>query len=99
MIVIHVSVTAKENATKEFEGILQKVVNEARNVAGCTKYEWYCVPNSACSFVVFGEFDTEENFKKYLDSSVVKRISEELFPLLVAPPTFKHYESNVLESS
>ena len=99
MIVIHVSVTANENVTKRFESTLQEVVNEARKVAGCTKYEWYCVPNLAQSFVIFGEFDTEEHFRRYLDSSVVNRIGEELVPLLVTPPTFKHYEATVLESS
>src|SRR5262245_20766883 len=99
MIVIHVSVTAKAEVIKSFQISLQEVVTEARSVAGCTKYEWYHVPNSTQSFVIFGEFDTKENFEKYLNSTVVKRIGEELIPLLTAPPIFKHYEATVLEGN
>jgi quinol monooxygenase YgiN len=99
MIVIHVSVKTKGNIGSEFERTLREVVDDAHRTAGCIKYEWYRVPDSPQEYVIYGEFDTKENFEKYLNSAVVKRIGEELIPLLNAPPAFQHYEATLLESS
>jgi quinol monooxygenase YgiN len=97
MIVIHVSVQAKEGVTNEFEQILRSVVDDAHKITGCAKYEWYRVPNQPKQYVVYGEFDTKENFENYLKSTVVQRIGAELIPLLTAPPTFKHFDATILE--
>ncbi len=99
MVLIHVSVQTKGNVVSEFERTLRAVVADARKTAGCIKYEWYRVPDSPQEYVIYGEFDAKENFEKYLNSAVVKRIGDELIPLLDAPPTFKHYEATILEGS
>jgi len=99
MILIHVSVKTKENVASEFERTLRQVVDDAHKTAGCVKYEWYRIPDSPKGYVIYGEFDSKENFEKYLNSAVVKRIGDELIPLLDAPPEFKHYEATVFESS
>lgn len=98
MILIHVFVKTKGNVIGEFERALREVVGDARETAGCIKYEWYRVPDSQQEYVIYGEFDAKENFEKYLNSAVVKRIEDELMPLLDAPPAFKHYNATVLES-
>lgn len=97
MIVIHVSVQAKEGVTNEFERILNSVVDDARKVTGCIKYEWYRLPDQFQQYVAYGEFDTKANFENYLKSNVVQRIGAELIPLLTAPPSFKHFEATLLE--
>jgi len=99
MVIIHVSVQTKGNVVSEFERTLRAVVDDARQTAGCIKYEWYRVPDSSQEYVIYGEFDTKENFAQYLNSAVVKRIGAELMPLLEAPPTFEHYEAAILEES
>jgi quinol monooxygenase YgiN len=99
MVVIHVFVQAKEGITSEFEQVLRGVVDDARKTAGCVKYEWYRVPGRPQQYVAYGEFDTKENFEQYLNTDVVKRIGNELIPLLAAPPAFKHYEATILKSS
>jgi len=99
MILIHVSVKTKGNVVNEFVRTLREVVDDARKTAGCIKYEWYRVPDSPQRYVIYGEFDAKENFAKYLNSAVVKRIGAELIPLLDAPPAFKHYEAAILKSS
>ncbi len=99
MILIHVSVKTKGNVVNEFERTLREVVDDARKTAGCIKYEWYRVPDSPQGYVIYGEFDVKENFEKYLNSAVVKRIGAELIPLLDARPEFKHYEATVLAGS
>lgn len=98
MVVIHVSVQANDGVTSEFEQILRGVVDDARKTAGCVKYEWYRIPDQPQQYVAYGEFDTKENFEKYLNSAVVQRIGAELIPLLATPPAFKHYEATILES-
>jgi len=98
MVLIHVSVTTKDEAVNKFEPTLRSVVADARQTAGCEKYEWYRVPDSGQGYVIYGEFDSKENFERYQKSSVVKRIGEELIPLLIARPVFKHYDATVLES-
>jgi quinol monooxygenase YgiN len=97
MVLIHVSVTAKEDAVSMFEHTLCGVVDDARRTSGCEKYEWYRVPDSRQRYVIYGEFDSKEHFETYLNSAVVQRIGEELMPLLAAKPEFKHYEASILE--
>ncbi|MCB0166719.1 MAG: antibiotic biosynthesis monooxygenase [Anaerolineae bacterium] len=99
MILIHVTVKTKEETTGEFERTLRQVVTNAHKTAGCVKYEWYPIPDMPQGYVIYGEFDSKENFKKYLNSDVVKRIGDELIPLLDGPPKFKHYEATVFEGN
>jgi quinol monooxygenase YgiN len=99
MVLIHVSVTAKEDTVSAFERSLRGVVDDARQTAGCMKYEWYRVPDSGQQYVIYGEFDAKEHFEAYLNSAVVQRIGAELMPLLTAKPEFQHYEASILEGS
>jgi quinol monooxygenase YgiN len=98
MIVVYVSVKTKENAASEFERTLREIQDNIRKMAGCVKNEWYRLPDFPQRYVMYGEFDTKENFEKYLNSAIVKRIGDELIPLLEAPPEFKHYEATILET-
>ena len=99
MIVVYVSVRTKESTFGDFEQILSEIQNEVRRMAGCIKNEWYRDPHTSRRYVMYGEFDTKKHFEHYLNSSLVKRIGDELLPLLDAPPEFKHYEATILESS
>jgi quinol monooxygenase YgiN len=99
MIVAYVSVKTKENMAGKFEETIREIVTTVRQMVGCVKNEWYRVPEMPQRYVFYGEFDSKENFEKYLQSDVVKRIGDELIPLLEAPPEFKHYEATVLETT
>jgi quinol monooxygenase YgiN len=99
MILIHVSVQTKEAMAGEFERILRQVVADARKTPGCAKYEWYRLSDAPEGYVIYAEFDSKENFEEYLNSAIVKRIGDELIPLLDALPEFKHYEATILEGN
>lgn len=99
MILLHVTVKTKEDVSNQFEQSLCQVIDDAHKMAGCLTYEWYRFPISPREYVIYGEFDTRENFERYLRSKIVKRIGAELIPLLDTPPAFKHFEAKVLESS
>ncbi len=98
MILIHVSVQTKESVTDEFEQRLRQVVNDASQAAGCIVYEWYYVPETSGRYVIYAEFDSKKNFEAYLNSAIVKRIGDELIPLLISPPQFKHFAATVIDS-
>lgn len=97
MIVIHVSARVKEETVMNFEQSLRGVVEDARRTPGCLMYEWYRDPDVSSHFIIYGEFDAEDNFEAYLNSPVVKRIGEELIPLIADGPQFKHYKATLLE--
>jgi quinol monooxygenase YgiN len=99
MIVAYVSVKTKENVVGDFERTIREIVADVRQMTGCVKNEWYRVPDALGRYVFYGEFDSQENFEKYLNSAAVKRIGDELMPLLDAPPEFKHYQATILETS
>ena len=99
MIIIYGFVKTKANMNSKFVQTLCEIQNEIRKMEGCVRNEWYQVPGSLHRYVIYGEFDTKENFEKYLGSSAVKRIDNELIPLLDAPPEIKHYADTCLESS
>jgi len=99
MIVAYVSVNTRENAASDFERIIREIQIEVRKMEGCVKNEWYHDPDAPRRYVMYGEFDTHEHFEKYLASPMVKRIGDELMPLLAAPPEFKHYSATILDGS
>lgn len=99
MVVIQVSVRAKAESMQRFEQVLREVIAEARGVAGCSRYEWYRSVDVEREVFVYGEFDSEDAFAAYRKGSVVKKIGEQLIPLLEERPSFKHLRATVLEQS
>ena len=97
MVVIQVLVKAKAAEAQRFEQVLREVVAEARGVAGCSRYDWYRSPDGEREVFVYGEFESEEAFAGYRKGPVVKKIGEQLIPLLEARPSFKHFRATVLE--
>ena len=72
MVVIHISATIKNGAEMNFEQRLRAVVAEAHQTHGCLKYEWYRVPDVSNHFIIYGEFDSEDNFHVYLKSPIIQ---------------------------
>jgi len=97
VVVIQVSVKAKADEAMRFERVLREVVAQARDVSGCSRYDWYRSPDAEREVFVYGEFESEEVFSAYRKGPVVKRIGEQLFPLLETRPSFKHFRATVLE--
>ena len=97
MVVIQVAATAKIESGASFEQVLRQVVAEARQCAGCIRYEWFWVPDVERHVFVYGEFESEDAFADYRQGPVVKKIVAQLLPLLEARPTFKHFRATVME--
>ena len=98
MVIIFVYAQPKEGMADAFEATLEPIVKAARQQPGCLTYEWFYTLDSAPKrYVIFGEFNTRAVFDAYLQSEVVKRIGQELIPLLDNKPTFKHYEASVFK--
>ena len=99
MVVIYVSVKTNEAIVTKFEDTLRLIVADARNVSGCLKYEWFRRPDASNHFVIYGEFESEEDFAAYHQSPVVERIESELIPMLIEPPSFKHFRATLMEAN
>lgn len=97
MVVIEVSVKAKAECVARFEEVLREVAAQALSQPGCGRYEWYRSPDAAREVFIYGEFDSEDVFAEYRKGPVVKRIGQELIPLLERRPSFKHFSATVLE--
>src|SRR5262245_11771790 len=97
MVVIQVSATAKVESGARFEEVLRQVVGDGRASAGCVRYEWFPVPDAERQVFVYGEFASEESFAEYRRGPVVKKIGEQLLPLLEARPSFKHFRATIME--
>ena len=97
MIVVQVSVRAKPENVARLEQTLREVVAEARQSSGCLFYEWYRSPDVEREIFVYAEFDSEEAFAQYRKGPVVKKIGEQVIPLLEGRPSFKHLNATVLE--
>jgi quinol monooxygenase YgiN len=99
VIVVQVSVHAKPDNVERLQHLLRQVVAEARQLSGCGRYDWYRSPDDECQFFVYAEFDSDEAFAQYRKGPIVKKIGEQLIPLLATRPSFKHLSATVLEQS
>jgi quinol monooxygenase YgiN len=99
VIVALVSVRAKPGNVERLEQLLRQVVTEARQLPGCVRYDWYRSPDVEREMFVYAEFDSDEAFAQYRKGPVVKKIGEQLIPLVETRPSFKHFSATVLEQS
>jgi quinol monooxygenase YgiN len=97
VIVVQVSVRARPENLARLEQLLGEVVAEARRLPGCLRYEWYRSPDAERERFIYAEFESDEAFAQYRKGPVVKKIGEQLLPLLEARPSFKHFSATVLE--
>jgi hypothetical protein len=54
-------------------------------------------PDVEHEIFIHAEFDSDEAFAPYRKGPVVKKIGEQLIPLLERRPSFKHLSATVLE--
>lgn len=99
MIVVQVSVRAKPDNVERLRRLLREVVTEARQLPGCSRYDWYGSPDTEREMFIYAEFESDDAFAQYRKGTVVKRIGEQLIPLLETRPSFKHFSATVLEQS
>lgn len=96
-IVIYVSATVLPENKEIFETTLTDIVSNARQVIGCLKYQWFVNPDDNNNYIIYGEFDSQENFALYRKSEVVSMIGKHLLPLLKDKPSFKHFRTETFE--
>jgi len=99
VIVVQVSVRAKPDSVDSLEQLLRQVATEARQLPGCVRYDWYRSPDAERDMFIYAEFASDEAFAQYRKGPVVKKIGEQLIPLLETRPSFKHFSATVLEQS
>jgi quinol monooxygenase YgiN len=96
-IAIYVSVVVPPENKGKFETNLKHVIDAAKDVKGCLKYQWLINPDDKSNYIIYGEFDTQKNFALYRKSQVVEMIGKQLLPLLKDKPRFKHFQAETFE--
>ena len=80
-----------------FEERLTSVSSAALKLEGCNMYKWYENLQEEASYVVYGEFQSMNYFREYQKSPVVEMIVNQVIPLTVAKPNFKHFQGEIFE--
>jgi quinol monooxygenase YgiN len=99
VIVVQVSVRAKPDNVERLEQLLREVVEDARQAPGCLRYDWYRSPDADHDLFIYAEFASHDAFAQYRKGPVVKKIGDQLIPLLDGRPLFKHFSATILEQS
>ena len=97
MVIIIVKALIKKENFSLFEERVTSVCNDALRLEGCSSYEWYKNPQEEAEYVVYGEFQSIGHFKEYKKSPVVEMIINQVVPLTVSKPYFKHFEGEIFE--
>ena len=97
MVIIKVEVTINEVNKQIFETRLNDVIQAALLLNGCLAYHWFRQRIKSNSYFVYGEFSDIKSFQDYKKSHVVKMIVDNLIPLSVSKPEYKHFEASVFE--
>jgi quinol monooxygenase YgiN len=97
VIAVQVSVRRRFENVARLEQTLRQVVSEARQASGCLRYDWYRSPDVEREMFIYAEFESDEAFAQYRKGPVVKKIGQQLIPLLEGRPSFKHLSVTVLE--
>ncbi len=77
--------------------IYSNIVSLAKQEKGCLKYQWFVNPDNENNFIIYGEFDTKENFLLYRKSEIIQMIGQQLLPLVNGRPSFKHIRGEIFE--
>ncbi len=98
MVIVFVWATPKQGMAPAFELALEDIAWAARQLPGCLSYQWYYAARPPPSqYIIYGEFDARASFDAYLRSDVVKKIGQQLLPLLDREATYKHYQATVFK--
>ena len=97
MVIIIVKALINKQNTSFFEERLTSVSKAALKLEGCSSYEWYKNPQEEAEYLVYGEFQSMKHFTGYKKSPVVEMIVNQVIPLTVSKPSFKHIKGEIFE--
>lgn len=97
MVIIIVKALVRQENISLFEERLVSVSNAALQLEGCNMYEWYKDPQEEGSYTIFGEFQSLNHFRAYKKSPVVEMIVNQVIPLTIVKPKFKHFQGEIFE--
>lgn len=96
MVVVRVCVTAKEDNIADLQAILASDLLETGKFEGCTRFDVYQDIQSERDFILYEEWDNQQNFDAYRESDYFKEIGGKIFPLLDGNPDSAYYEAEAI---
>jgi len=97
MVLTYVNTKVAPENMAAFEANIRQITVAAMQLPGCLTSEWYRHPTQEGFYTMYSEFESEEAFANYRQSSVVAMIGQLLLPILIQKPQFKHFRAEVFE--
>lgn len=98
MIVIRVLVNVKPEASAAFVDLAkQEMVEVKQKFVGCERFALYSDVVQKDTFLLYEEWQTQENFDAYANSDYFKKNSEKLFAMMAGEPDTAYFRAEALQ--
>lgn len=94
---IKVLVLVKHESREQFIKNQIEIGKDFRQIKGCINFEFSSDLENPNRFITYIEFDSEESYQRYRSSNIGYKINTMLFPLHDGMPSYRHYESKILD--
>lgn len=85
----------KKEYRSKFEGLITLLISEMRKKKGCVQSYWSKSTETEGIYLMYSEFDNEENFKNYRTSELMDLINKQIVPL-ESGASFKYFRAELL---
>lgn len=93
MITFGLNYTVKQDRINEFLEITQKVLGLMDSLEGHVTTKLYNDVNKPNSYLIYSEWETQENFKAFMASDAFKNVQTMSVDMLESRPNHKVYET------
>ena len=94
---IKVLVRVKPESREQFIKNQIEIGKDFRQIKGCINFEFSSDLEDPNRFITYIEFDSEESYQRYRSSNIGHKINTMLFPLHDGMPSYRHFESKILD--
>ncbi len=96
MIVIRVLLEVQPEKQQDLVQFMHNSVTVSNRFEGCAKYNLYQDIGAENTFLLYEEWETQEQFDAYKASDHFKESGRVLFPLLVGTPDSLYFDAQVI---
>lgn len=89
------TLSIKKEHRPKFENLMTLLITEMRKKKGCVQCYWSKSTETEGEYLMYSEFDNEENFRNYRTSELMDLINKEIAPL-ESGASFKYFRASAL---
>ncbi len=96
MVVVRVCLNVKAENIANLREVLASDVTETSAFEGCLRYDVYQDIRDEKGFILYEEWENQQQFDAYKESDYFKEIGGKIFPLLDGDPDSAYYEAALI---